>query len=118
MHIYAINSINFTASAGGSGIKKIEKEKLGRIRNNSANRAKKDFYNNIDAYLNKKFTKKQFLENLNKFAHKFDGNKIKLNDAERQYLDDMLTTIDLSGKSTKIPDKYIVDNISELLKNQ
>jgi hypothetical protein len=55
---------------------------------------------------------------LNKFAHKFDGNKIKLNDAERQYLDDMLTTIDLSGKSTKITDKYIVDNISELLKNQ
>lgn len=118
MHIYAINSINFTASAGGGKIKKMEKETLDRIRHNSGNRAKRDFYDNIDAYLNKKFTKKDFLANLNKFAHKFDENKIRLNDAERQYLDDMLTTIDLSGKSTKIPDKYIVDNISELLKNQ
>ena len=96
----------------------MEKETLDRIRHNSSNRTKRDFYDNIDAYLNKKFTKKDFLANLNKFAHKFDENKIKLNDAERQYLDDMLTTIDLSGKSTKIPDKYIVDNISELLKNQ
>lgn len=117
MHIYAINSINFTA-AGSGRIKKIEKETLDKIRNNSSNKAKKDFYNSIDDYLNKKFTKKEFLSNLNEFARKFDENKVKLNDAERQYLDDMLTTIDLSGRSTKIPNKYIIDNISELLKNQ
>ena len=45
MHIYAINSINFTA-AGSGRIKKIEKETLDKIRNNSSNNAKKDFYKN------------------------------------------------------------------------
>ena len=68
-------------------------------------------------YLNKKFSKKEFLDNINKIAYKID-NKVKLNDAEKQYIDDMLTTMDLTAKSDRISDNYLKKNIKELLENQ
>lgn len=112
MYIYAINTMNFTANP----YKKIDIKALNKIKNNTHDNARKDIYKNIDSYLSKKFTKKEFLLNLNKLAQKIDNKK--LNDAERQYLDDMLTTMDLAGKNEKISDKYIIENIKALLKNQ
>lgn len=115
MHIYSINSINFTANP----YKKIEinREALDKIKNNTKNPVKKDFYNNIDMYLEKKFSKKQFLDSINQIAYRID-NKVKLNDAEKQYIDDMITTMDLTAKSDSISDSYIKKNIKDLLDNQ
>lgn len=114
MHIYSINSINFTANP----YKKIEinREALNKIKNNTKNPIKKVFYNNIDMYLDKKFSKKQFLDSINQIAYRID-NKVKLNDAEKQYIDDMITTMDLTAKSDSISDSYI-KNIKDLLENQ
>ena len=112
MHIYSINSINFTANP----YKKIEinREALNKIKNNTKNPVKKVFYNNIDMYLDKKFSKKQFLDSINQIAYRID-NKVKLNDAEKQYIDDMITTMDLTAKSDSISDSYIKKNIKDLL---
>lgn len=115
MYIYSINNINFTSNPYKKII--IDKESLDKIKNKTKNPVKKDFYNNIDMYLNKKFSKKEFLDNINKIAYKID-NKVKLNDAEKQYIDDMLTTMDLTAKSDRISDNYLKKNIKELLENQ
>lgn len=117
MEIYAINNINFTARNNFTKATKIDTDALKRIRNNADNPIRKDIYKDIDSYVNKKSNKIEYLQRLNTLAHRIN-KKTKLNNAEKQYLDDMLTTMDLSGKNEKIPDKYILENISDLIKNQ
>lgn len=116
MHIYATSSIQFTSANRIIKPKKQYPEIIGKIRNNLNDDTRKGLYSNIDSYLTKKFSKKEFLLALNKLAIDIDNKK--LNTAEKKYLNDMLTTMDLSDNFEKIPDKYIVKNIEKLIDNQ
>lgn len=114
MQIYRVNNINFTANKFVK--KNIDPKKLSHIRNNADNDIRKGLYNDIDKFVNKQYTKTEYLKSINKLVKKID-NKVALNDAEKQYVGDMITTMDLSSKE-KIPEGYIMENIEELLKNQ
>ena len=116
MHIYATNSVKFTSANRIIKPQKPYPEIIGKIRNDLNDDTRKSLYNNIDSYLTKKFSKKEFLLALNKLAIDIDNKK--LNIAEKKYINDMLTTMDLSDNFEKIPDKYIVKNIEKLVDNQ
>ena len=72
------------------------------------------FYKNIEQFLKKEINKDEYFKSL------LDGIKNKTfipkNKIEAKYLNDMLTTLDLSGKIKDIPDEYMIKNMQNLLK--
>ena len=115
MYISLINNINFTANKYTKS-KPIDPKVLRFIKNNANTDIRQGLYNDIDMFVKKEISKNEYLEKVNTFIKKID-HKTPLNDAEKQYIGDMMATMDMSPKD-KIPEKYIIKNINELLNNQ
>ena len=98
MKIYSINTIPFMAQ-----------NKKNNIKSNSV----EDFYSHINGYLNRDYDKKEYLK---LFQQDVDAlKKQSVTPIEKKYIDNLLTTMDLTDKPAKISEQYIVNNMKKLL---
>ena len=112
MRINAINNTNFTSRRPI----KIDQQILQKIKNNAEEGIRKDLYKDIDVFLSNNSTKQKYLEQVNALAQNPD--KLKLNRAERKYINNLLITMDLAPNPEKVSEEYLVRNIDRLIKSQ
>ena len=72
---------------------------------------KSDIYNDIDNYLNNNISKNDFLKQF--MLKKYSPN---LSRAEQKHLNDLKMTIDLTNSINDIPEDYVKETLSKLLK--
>jgi len=81
---------------------------------------KDEFYSYIYGFLNKKYDKmeylKRFSNNINRI--KKEKNSQLFNPYEKKYIDDMLMTMDLTKDLSNISDKFLAENMRNLLKSK
>ena len=76
-------------------------------------KTKKIFYDNIDKYLNKEISKKEYMDYIIKNHARFKNNT----PAENIYMNNLLTTLDLTGNPDNISDYYLSYCMTKLLKS-
>ena len=73
-----------------------------------------DFYTDIDKFMKKSIKKEEYLDN---FVSKINKNLYnQMNSSEKIYVNDILTTLDLTNSIKDIPDNYLLENMNKLLK--
>ena len=99
MKIFSINTIPFMAQNKKNNFK--------------PNSVKEDFYSHIKGFLNQNYDKKEYLK---LFQQDVDAlKKQSVTPIEKKYIDNLLTTMDLTDKPAKISEQYIVNNMKKLL---
>ena len=108
MQIYNFYSVNFAAK------KNITKPITAKTKTSALpiSNAKEDFYNDIEKFIKKEVSKKQYLQ---LFIDKMNNELYsQLNNTEKKYVYDMLTTIDLSYNKN-ISDAHLTERMKQLL---
>ncbi len=116
MFIFPISSTNFTSKNVIQYKSKFDKKTLEMLKSYTQNKQNTQIYSDIDLFLSGNINKAKYLKKVNLFAQGITNRDV-LNDAEKQYIGDMIATMDLFSKE-KIPENYIIDNIKNLLNNQ
>ncbi len=99
MKIFSINTVPFMAQNKKNNFK--------------PNSVKEDFYSHIKGFLNQNYDKKEYLK---LFQQDVDAlKKQSVTPIEKKYIDNLLTTLDLTDKPAKISEQYIVNNMKKLL---
>lgn len=109
MKIYSVNSAIFTA-------KKVNNSTMSS--RSKSEYSKRDFYNDIDGFLNNKFNKESYVEKFSDGVDNIVRNRTtdKYNSAERAYINNLMSVIEMSEGIERIPDKYLRDCMQDLLK--
>lgn len=78
---------------------------------------KQTFYEHIDRYLSNKMDKKAYLKNFSKGIDEVQARRggAEFTPVEKKYINDLITTLDLTESLDKISDKYLTDNMKKLL---
>ncbi len=84
---------------------------------NASKDARTLLYDDAKAFLDKKYTKSQYLDCFVKNLNNNDG-KIKFSAEEKKYIDNILIAIDLHGDIRKISDTYLEKLIKDLLEQK
>lgn len=111
MQVFNINSTIFTAKTNPQ-IKKFHNN----IKKQNIN--KKDvFYDDINKFLTKEYSKEEYLTS---FIKNVENNAYleKNSNIEKKYINDLLTSIDLTNNYKDIPNQYIIDRMLKLLGNK
>ena len=112
MKIYNTYTINFTAIKNNkSSVKKMNNLSL-----NVNSFVQNDIYKDMSSFLQKKITKEEYLY---KFITNFNNEAYKkLNNSEKKYVHDILTTIDFAESYKSISDEYLQEKMKRLIKIQ
>ena len=111
MKVYSIDRINFQAN-------KLPPVKT--IKTAPETFTKEIFYEHIKQYLSNGMNKKEYLK---KFLSGIDAIQARKGGAEftpveKKYINDLITTLDLTESLDKISDRYLTENMKKLLDNK
>lgn len=117
MNIYSNYSVNFMSGKNTLKTQMTKKAtnvvKKNEVKNSNA------FYDDINKFLDRKCSKEDYLKTLVKKVNNNEyANVIQNNHLERKYVNDMLTTIDLSRYVKDIPDEYLTSKMLKLLESK
>lgn len=110
MKIYSINPINFTAKKVS-----VQKPELPK----TVERFTRDiFYSQIDGFLNKQYNEKEYMKLFSEGVDKIvkQDSISEYTPIERKYISNLLSIMDMSENSVKIPDNYLKTSMENLLK--
>ncbi len=110
MKVGQIYSNNFMAAKKLTKINKLSKP--------VKKTTKDEFYRNIESFLKKDIDKMEYLKLFSDIVNKIRKEKSYMNftEAEKNYINDILMTMDLTANLDKISNSYITKNMLSLLK--
>ena len=110
MKIYNINPINFVE----------RKNPIFTASNKDGKFTKESFYQQIEGFLNKKYSKEKYLKMFSDGISEISKqNSIQeYSSIERKYINNLVSIIDMSDNLKKIPDNYLKTNMEILLRSK